>query len=89
MKNLKNLFVIFRTFTKRKKNAIKIISLSIGLSLGLILIAKIYFEKSYDSFFPDKERIYMVMSNISSTAFSSSEATFTSYIAANIFNMPS
>ena len=63
---MKNLLVVFRSFTKRKNNAIKIISLSVGLSLALILIAKIYFEKSFDSFFPDKERIFLVMSNASS-----------------------
>lgn len=63
---MKNILVILRSYIKRKNSAIKIISLSIGLSLGLILIAKVHFEKSYDSFFPDKERIYMVMSTVSS-----------------------
>ena len=53
---------ILRFLIRRKNCAIKIISLSIGLSVGLVLIAKIYFEKSYDSFFPDKERIYTIMS---------------------------
>ena len=63
---MNNLFVVFRSFSKRKNNTIKIISLSIGLSLGLTLIAKIFYEKSYDSFFPDKEHIYLVMSSVSS-----------------------
>jgi putative ABC transport system permease protein len=42
---------------------IKILSLSVGLALGLVLIAKVYFEQSYNNFFPDKERIYQVQSN--------------------------
>lgn len=36
-----------------------------GLALGLVLIAKVYFEQSYNNFFPDKERIYQIMSNYS------------------------
>ena len=58
--------ILFRSFFKRGKNQlIKIISLSIGLALGLVLIAKVYFEQSYNDFFPDKERIYLVISNYS------------------------
>lgn len=33
--------------------------LTIGLAIGFVLVAKIYFEKTYDSFFPDSDRIYM------------------------------
>ncbi|MDH6306499.1 putative ABC transport system permease protein [Parabacteroides sp. PF5-5] len=65
MMNLKRLF---RSFFKRgKNNLIKIISLSIGLALGLVLIAKVYFEQSYNDFFPDNDRIYQVISNYSTT----------------------
>ena len=53
--------ILFRRLFKRGKNsAIKIISLSTGLALGLVLIAKVYFEQSYNNFFPDTERIYLV-----------------------------
>jgi len=38
----------------------KIITLGIGLSMGLVLIAKVYFEQSYDDFFPEKESIYQI-----------------------------
>lgn len=38
----------------------KIISLGIGLAVGLVLIAKVYFEQSYDSFYPEGERIYRI-----------------------------
>ncbi|MDR0394978.1 MAG: hypothetical protein LBH77_07470, partial [Tannerella sp.] len=57
---------MFRSFFKRgKNNLVKILSLSVGLTLGLVLIARVYFEQSYNDFFPDKERIYQVMSSYS------------------------
>lgn len=49
-------------FKKGRHNGMKIISLGVGLAVGLILIAKVYFEQSYDNFFPDKERIYRINS---------------------------
>ncbi len=63
-----NFKMLFRSFFKKgKNNLIRIISLSIGLALGLVLIARVYFEQSYNEFFPDKERIYQVISNYSTT----------------------
>ena len=43
-----------------RRNLIKILCLSVGLAVGFLLVAKIYFEQSYDSFFPDVDRIYMI-----------------------------
>ncbi|MDE5673734.1 MAG: ABC transporter permease, partial [Muribaculaceae bacterium] len=43
-----------------RRNIVKILCLTIGLAIGFILVAKIYFDKTYDSFFPDSDRIYMV-----------------------------
>ena len=43
-----------------RRNIIKILCLSIGLAVGFLLVAKIYFEQSYDSFFPDIDRIYRI-----------------------------
>ena len=37
---------------------IKILSLGIGLAIGIVLIAKVCFELSYDSFYKDVDRIY-------------------------------
>lgn len=54
-------------FRKGKNSLLKIISLSVGLAMGLVLIARVYFEQSYNDFFPDRDRIYMVMSNYSTT----------------------
>lgn len=43
-----------------RRNIIKILCLSIGLAVGFLLVAKIYFEQSCDSFFPDIDRIYRI-----------------------------
>lgn len=63
-----SLKIAFRSFFKKGRNQlIKIISLSVGMALGLVLIAKVYFEQSYNDFFPDKEHIYMIISNYSTS----------------------
>ena len=33
--------------------------------MGFLLVAKIYFEQTYDSFFPEAERIYRLTASIS------------------------
>ena len=43
---------------------IKILSLGIGLAIGIVLIAKVCFELSYDSFYRDVDRIYCITENI-------------------------
>ena len=46
-----------------KKNAdilIKVLSLGIGLAVGIVLIAKVFFELSYDSFYTDIDRVYTI-----------------------------
>ena len=49
----------FRSLTKRGRNhGMKILSLGVGLAMGLVLIAKVFFEQSYDTFYPDADRIY-------------------------------
>ncbi|MDR0748212.1 MAG: ABC transporter permease [Tannerellaceae bacterium] len=63
---MNDLRIRFRSLFKRgNNNLLKIASLGAGLALGLVLIAKVYFEQSYNDFFPDKERIYHVISNYS------------------------
>ncbi|MDO4218266.1 MAG: FtsX-like permease family protein [Bacteroidales bacterium] len=39
---------------------IKVLSLGIGLAIGIVLIAKVCFELSYDSFYKDVDRIYCI-----------------------------
>ena len=49
---------MLRFFTSDlRRNITKIICLTIGLAIGFLLVAKIYFEDTYDTFFPDADRI--------------------------------
>lgn len=51
-------------FKKGRSNGIKILALAVGLAMGLVLVAKVCFERSYDNFYPDNERIYLVKSDL-------------------------
>ena len=46
-----------------KKNSdilIKVLYLGVGLAVGIVLIAKVFFELSYDSFYKDIDRVYTI-----------------------------
>ena len=43
-----------------RRNITKIVCLTVGLAMGFILIAKVYFEQTYDTFFPGSDRIYRI-----------------------------
>ncbi len=61
---MKNIVMAFRSlFKKGRSNGIKILSLGVGLAVGLVLISKVLFEFTYDDFFPDADRIYKINSN--------------------------
>ncbi|MDE7085211.1 MAG: hypothetical protein K2O48_00785, partial [Prevotella sp.] len=47
-----------------KKTAIKILCLGFGLAMGLLLVARVYFEQTYDGFFPQADRIYKVNESV-------------------------
>lgn len=56
---MKQLIYIFRYLTKgRGNNLIRILSLTLGLSVGAILLSQVAFETSFDRFYPDADRIY-------------------------------
>lgn len=56
--------MIVRALFKRGRGSlIKIFALGVGLAMGLVLIAKVYLEQSYDDFFPDGDRIYQLSTN--------------------------
>jgi putative ABC transport system permease protein len=44
---------------------IKVLSLGVGLAVGIVLIAKVFFELSYDSFYKDIDRVYNINTWIS------------------------
>ena len=39
---------------------IKVLSLGVGLAVGIVLLAKVFFELSYDSFYKDIDRVYSI-----------------------------
>ncbi len=63
---MKNFYISFRTlFKKGRHNDIKILSLGVSLAMGLVLIAKVCFELSYDNFYPESDRIFAIQENFS------------------------
>ena len=46
----------------RRKNdiVIKVLSLGVGLAIGIVLIAKVFFELSFDRFYKDIDRTYII-----------------------------
>lgn len=58
---MKTIRLIFRSFLRKgQNNLLKVGILGVGLAIGLILIAKVYFETSYETYITDAERIYEV-----------------------------
>ncbi|MDE6794433.1 MAG: FtsX-like permease family protein, partial [Muribaculaceae bacterium] len=56
---------MFKFFTSDlRRNLIKILCLTVGLAVGFLLVAKIYFEQTYDSFFPNIDRLYKVTESV-------------------------
>ena len=47
-----------------RRNITKTVCLSIGLAVGFLLIAKVYFESTYDTFFPDHDRLYRITESV-------------------------
>lgn len=63
---MKNIIVSFRSlFRKGRHNGFKILSLGVGLAVGMVLIAKVCFEVSFDNFYPEASRIYNIRENVS------------------------
>lgn len=50
-------------FRKGEHTITRIISLAAGLAFGILLLAEVFYYYSYDSFYPDSERIYVVHEN--------------------------
>ncbi len=42
-----------------RRNLTKILCLTVGLAVGFLLVAKIYFQETVDTFFPDIDRMYL------------------------------
>ena len=51
----------FKNLPRRgQHNFVKILCLALGLSISSVIIAEIYFEQTYDTYFPGWERTYQV-----------------------------
>lgn len=57
------LFLKKKMMRKASDFLIKILSLGVGLSIAVVLLAKVCFEMSYDGFYKDVDRIYRVTSD--------------------------
>ncbi|SFK85036.1 ABC transporter permease [Proteiniphilum acetatigenes] len=62
---MNNLKLAYRNlFRKKQNNLIKILSLGMGLAVGLVLLSKVSFERNYDDFYPENDRIYRIESRV-------------------------
>ena len=56
-------FTLRNLFRGRKHNIIKIVSLTSGITIGIILFAYVAFEMSYDTSYKDVDRLYLIRSH--------------------------
>jgi len=62
---MKQLYYVLRNILKAKTNSIiKIVSLTLGLSVAVVLFSKVAFEVSYDKFYPDADRLFRLQRTI-------------------------
>lgn len=60
---MKNLKLAFRKLFRKGEHSVpRIVSLATGLAFGLILLAEVFYYYSFDSFYPDSNRLYLVNS---------------------------
>ena len=57
---------IRKLFRKGEHSFIRIISLAVGLAFGILLLSEVFYHYSFDSFYPDSNRIYVVCENFKS-----------------------
>lgn len=51
----------FKNLPRRgQHNFVKILCLALGLAISSVIIAEIYFEQTYDTYFPEWERTYLI-----------------------------
>jgi len=52
-----------RLFRKGEHTATRIVSLAAGLAFGILLLSEVLYYYSFDSFYPDADRVYVVYEN--------------------------
>lgn len=53
-----------KLFRKGEHTLTRIISLSTGLAFGLLLLSEVFYSYSFDSFYPESSRLYIVSENV-------------------------
>ena len=62
---MRQIYYSIRTLLReRGSNLIRVISLSLGLTIGILLFSQIVFEPSYENCYPEAERLAMVRAQI-------------------------
>lgn len=62
---MKHILYVLRYLVRaRGNNLIKVVSIALGLGVGVILLSQVAFEKSFDRSYPGADRIYRVQTRI-------------------------
>ena len=61
---MRQIYYSIRTLLReRSSNIIRIISLSLGLTIGILLFSQIAFELNFEQCYPDAERLSLILRN--------------------------
>ena len=59
--NMKQIYYVIRTLLRgHGSNVIKILSLALGLTMSILLFARVAFEQSFDKCFKDYDNLYQI-----------------------------
>lgn len=79
---MKNLIYAFRYLLKaRGNNLTRVISLSLGLTVALMIFSYVNFQLTYNRDFPDKERVYQMFTHYNALGITGSSTQLTAPIA--------
>ena len=60
---MRQIYYVIRTLLRgRSSNVVKVISLGLGLTMSILLFARVAFEQSFDKCFKDYDNLYQVFS---------------------------
>ena len=79
---MRQIYYTIRTLLReRGSNIIRVISLSLGITIGIMLFSQIAFELSYEQCYPDAERLALVRCQVtnSNTGETTGDESGTSY----------
>lgn len=60
---MKQIYYVIQTLLRgRGSNVIKVVSLGLGLTMSILLFARVAFEQSYDTCYKDYDNLYQIFS---------------------------